>query len=275
MNSAPAVALVVAVYRRVDFLELVLASLERQSFRDFEIVIADDGSGPEMADAVRRWQGRFERPILHAWHDDQGFRKTVIVNRAVTLSTGAHLVFIDGDCVLHHRFVERHFVRRRPRQALSGRRVMLDAELTTRLTAEDVRSGRIEQPSWWWNHAKPHDRRNGIYLPALYGWRGLFTGEYAILGSNFSLSREDFLSVNGYDERILARGMEDVNLRRRLLNSGVATRSISHEALQYHCAHGDRIFPHDAESVARWGGTRETWTPSGIVRGERAVESVR
>jgi glycosyltransferase involved in cell wall biosynthesis len=273
MNSAPAVTVVVAVYRRVDFLELVLASLERQSFPDFEIAIADDGSGPEMAATLRRAQERFARPILHAWHEDQGFRKTIIVNRAVSMSRGAHLVFVDGDCVLHHRFVERHFVRRGPRLAHSGRRVMLDAELTRRLRTEDVGSGRIEAPSFWWRHAKPHDRRNGFYLPALYGWRGFFTRQYAILGSNFSMSREDFLSVNGYDERILARGMEDVNLRRRLLNSGAATVSIAHEALQYHCDHGDGVFPHDAAAVERWGETREAWTPYGIVKSDPTGDS--
>lgn len=266
MNSTPAVAVVVAVYRRVDFLELVLASLERQSFQDFEIVIADDGSGPEMAAAIARWRAQFARPILHAWHEDQGFRKTMIVNRAVMMSAAVHLVFIDGDCVVHHRFVERHFARRQPRQTLSGRRVMLDAALTGRLAIDDVQSGRIERPRFWWSHSKAHDRRNGFYLPMLYGWRGLFSGRYAILGSNFSLSREDFLSVNGYDERILARGMEDVNLRRRLLNAGVATRSIAHEALQFHCDHGVGVFPHDAASVARWGETRESWTPCGIVK---------
>lgn len=269
MSSGPRVSVVVAVYRRVDFLELVLTSLERQSFGDFEIAIADDGSGPEMAAAVQRWQGRFRHPILHAWHEDQGFRKTVIVNHAVAQTSAPDLVFVDGDCVLHHRFVERHHARRRPRQALSGRRVMLDAELTGRLTPEDVRTGRIERPRFWWRHAKAHDRRNGLYLPMLFGWRGLFTASYALLGSNFSLSREDFLSVNGYDQRILLRGMEDVNLRRRLLNAGVATRSISHEALQYHCDHGVGVFPHDPASVKRWGETRETWTPCGIVKGDR------
>ena len=72
-----------------------------------------------------------------------------------------------------------------------------------------------------------HDRRNGLYLPALYGWRGGWSDGYEILGSNFSLARADFLGVNGYDERILQRGMEDVNLKVRLVNAGVAVRSVS------------------------------------------------
>jgi glycosyltransferase involved in cell wall biosynthesis len=267
LNPAPAVSLVIAVYEREDFLERIFVSLESQSLREFEVVLADDGSGPRMAELVARWQGRFRHPILHARQENQGFRKTVIVNRAVSMSRGDHLVFIDGDCALHHRFLERHHLRRRPRQALSGRRLMMDETLTGRLTLEDVRSGRLEQPSLWWRHVKPQDRRNGFYAPWLFGLRGGFSRRYEILGSNFSLSRADFLSVNGYDERLVGRGLEDVNLKTRLVNAGVAVRCIAQEAIQYHFHHDTGGFPHDAEAVARFGRTSETWTAHGITKG--------
>lgn len=269
MIAAPAAALVVAVYERHQFLELIFASLEHQSFGDFEVVIADDGSGPRIAELVAQWQGRLRHPILHAWQENRGFRKTLVVNRAVSLSTGACLVFIDGDCVPHHRFLERHVLRRRPRQALSGRRVMLDEALTARITLDDVTSRRLEKPFFWWRHVKAHDRRNGFYAPWLFGLRGGFSARYEILGCNFSLHRSDFLAVNGYDERIVGRGMEDVNLKTRLVNSGVAVRSIAQEAIQYHCHHDTAGFPHDAQAVARFGTTAETWVAHGVVKGER------
>lgn len=268
-EGGPAVALVLAVYRRADFLALVFESLLRQTLDDFEVVVADDGSGPEIADTVAAWQGRFRHPLLHAWHEDQGFRKTLIVNRAVTLSTAPYLVFVDGDCVLHHRFLERHLARSRPLQALSGRRVSLDEERTVRLTADDVRSGRLERARFWWRHAIPAERRNGFYAPWLYGWRGRGAGgSYEILGSNFSLQRRDFLSVNGYDERIQTRGMEDVNLKVRLVNAGIAVRCIAQESIQYHLFHTRPAFEHDAESVERLSETAEVWTPHGIVKSE-------
>lgn len=267
MSPAPAVSLVVAIYDREDFLERIFVSLESQSFSDFEVVLADDGSGPRMAELVARWQGRLRHAILHTRQPNQGFRKTVIVNRAVSLSRGGYLVFIDGDCVLHHRFLERHYLRRLPRQALSGRRVMMDAALTARLTLEIVRSRRLEQPSFWWRHVKARDRRNGFYAPWLYGLRGGFSSHYEILGSNFSLHRAEFLGVNGYDERIVGRGMEDVNLKARLGNGGVAVRCVAQEAIQYHCHHDTGGFPHDAEIVARFGRTGETWTAHGIRKG--------
>jgi len=260
----PLLSLIIAVYQRPEVLDLVLASLLDQTERAFEVLIADDGSGPEIARTIEAWQGRLEQPLRHVWHEDRGFRKTVIMNRAVAASTGTDLVFIDGDCILHHRFLERHRARRRPGQALSGRRLMFDPLLTARLTTLDVTSRRIERPAFWWNHVPPHDRRNGFCVPLAYGIRGRGSRRYEILGSNFSLPREVFLDVNGYDERIQGRGMEDINLKARLLNAGVEIRSVSQEALQYHCFHTNSGFPHDQAAVERWGRTTETRTPFGI-----------
>ena len=268
MSASPALAVVIAVYQRPRILELIFQSLEHQTWSDFEIVLADDGSDEAIAGVTRRWDRRFRHPIRHVWQENRGFRKTIIVNRAVAESAADYLVFIDGDCILHHRFLERHAARRAPRQALSGRRVMLDPELTERLTIDDVRSRRLERPSFWWRHAKAHDLRNGFYAPALYGWRGGWSRTYAILGSNFSLAREDFAQVNGYDEAIVGRGMEDINLRTRLLNAGCAICCISQEALQYHCHHDAAPIRHDVETTERWRATPESWTPRGMVKAE-------
>lgn len=267
MTEDRTITLIIAAYNRARVLDLVLASLERQTLGGFEVVVADDGSGPEIKALVEAWGLRTGRRARHVWQEDLGFRKTIVVNRAVALSSGEYLVFIDADCILHHRFMERHLLRRRCVSALSGRRVMLDAMLTERLTRAEVESGRLELPSTWWRHAVAGDRRNGLYLPAAFGWRGGFSSRYEILGCNFSLFRSDFLKVNGYDERIIGRGLEDVNLRARLLNAGVAVRSISQEALQYHCHHESDGFPHDSKAVERWRGTRETTAPVGVAQG--------
>jgi glycosyltransferase involved in cell wall biosynthesis len=271
MKSSCAVSLIVSVYNRPEVLDLVLASIERQAAGEFEVVVADDGSGPEIKSLVELWGERQGRHVRHVWQRDQGFRKTSIVNRAVGVSSGEYLVFIDGDCILHHRFMERHLARRRRGVALSGRRVMLDAALTRRLSRADVSAGRVEAPTTWWRHAAAHDLRNGFFIPGAFGWRGGFGSRYEILGCNFSLFRTDFLKVNGYDERIVGRGLEDENLRSRLLNAGLAVRCISQEALQYHCHHENAGFPHDAEAVKRWRETRETRTSFGVVQGQRPL----
>jgi glycosyltransferase involved in cell wall biosynthesis len=265
-GSKPALSLVVAVYGRADVLELVFESLINQTFRDFEVVVADDGSGPAIADVVGRYSPRFTHTVRHVWHEDNGFRKTVIVNRAVTEARGDYLLFIDGDCILHHRFVERHAERRREGQVLSGRRVMFDPALTERVTLNDVRTKRIERVSYWWRHAGKIDRWNGFYMPILHPLRNLGREDYQILGSNFSASKEDFYRVNGYDERIIGRGLEDNNLWRRFVNSGIAIRTITREALQYHLFHEAAPIPHDETVVERFRSIHEKRTPCGIVK---------
>lgn len=263
-GAAPDVSLVIAVYQRDDFLTLVLTSLLGQSLANFETIVADDGSGPAIAAVVAGFQGRLRHPILHVRHDDDGFRKTIIVNRAVTHARAPLLVFIDGDCVLHHRFLERHHRRRRAGLALSGRRVMFDRSLTERLTVDDVATRRIESIPFWWKHAGRIDRWNGFYLPALHRARNLRRGDYELVGSNFSVHRDDFYRVNGYDERIIGRGLEDNNLRARFLNTGIAVGTITREALQYHLFHTADPMPHSREFIAKYRWIGEGRTPHGI-----------
>ncbi len=266
MTANPAVSLIIAVYNRGDFLERVFLSLLNQTFDDFEIIIADDGSGPGIGEVVKRHVDGFANPVHHVWHEDDGFRKTIIVNKAVTQAAAPYLVFIDGDCILHHRFLERHYKRRMPMQVLSGRRVMFDKALTERVSPDDVRSRRVERIGYWWRHAGKIDRWHGLYLPFLHGLRNLGRKNYQILGSNFSVHKEDFVAINGYDERIVGRGLEDNNLWVRLVNSGVAVRTITREALQYHLYHKADAMPHSDDFIEEYKTSGETRTPYGIVK---------
>ena len=262
-DPVPAAALIVAVYNNVEALRKVFLSIENQTFRDFEVVLADDGSGPEVFELVREFQGRFPFQIRHVWHEDLGFRKTIIVNRAVVETPADFLIFIDGDCLLHHRFIERHMVRRRPGVAHFGRRVAFNAALTSRLTEADVVKRRIENPFFWWGRVVDRSTHHGFYAPWLYGLRNR-TKNYALLGCNFSLFKADLLAINGYDERIIGRGLEDSNLWPRMLLAGIEGKRISQEALQYHLYHRADPVPHDAATIDTFCRPAEARTPFGI-----------
>lgn len=262
----PAISLLIAVYQKPDFLERVILSLLNQTFRDFEVVVADDGSGPEIEDVIDRYRPQFERPVVHAWHEDDGFRKTIIVNQAVTRASGGYLVFIDGDCVLHRRFLQRHHKRRHRGQVLTGRRVMLDEEITSRITLDDIRSRRIERPRFWLGHCGKNDCKHGFYLPFAFALRNRARENFEILGSNFSVHRDDFFRINGYDERIVGRGLEDNNLCARFINGGAKVKTIAFEALQYHLFHSADAMPHTHEFIEHFQASDEARTPYGIVK---------
>lgn len=265
-KDIPDVSLVVAVYERDDFLTLVLTSLLGQTLRNFEVIVADDGSGPAVARVIADFHGAFRHGITHVRHDDMGFRKTIIVNQAVTKARADTLVFVDGDCVLHHRFLERHYRRHHDGLVLSGRRVMFDRALTEKVTVDDVRTRRVERLGYWWRHAGKIDRWNGLYLPFMHAPRNVGRHDYELLGSNFSLPREAFFRVNGYDERIVGRGLEDNNLRTRLLNSGAHVGTITREALQYHLFHTADPMPHSRDFIDKYRFVDEERTSHGIYK---------
>ncbi len=260
----PRASLIVAVYKRPDFLEKIFASVRGQTRGDFEVLIADDGSGQDVAGVVRRFAKEFPRPVRHIWQRDAGFRKTIVVNEAVAKAGTDYLVFIDGDCVLHHRFMERHLVNRRKGVVLAGRRVMLDEAITARLSITDIESKRMERPLFWWNNCGAGQRKHGLYIPGSFALENAFGKRYWIVGSNFSVHASDFQAVNGYDESITGRGIEDINLTERFRLKGVRIKTITREALQYHLFHTSDPVPHDAETCRNLSSPKQYWARNGL-----------
>jgi glycosyltransferase involved in cell wall biosynthesis len=266
-SSKPLLSLIIAVYKKPEFLKLVLQSCLRQKFTNFEIVIADDGSGDDIRKVIESFDGKFKYPVVHCWHDDNGFRKTIIVNRAVMTAKADYIVFIDGDCILHRKFLESHWRNKKEGVILSGRRVRLDEKITGNITCEDISSGRMENPFFWFRNCRTKDIKHGLYIPLFSSLENLVKIKmWRILGSNFSIHRSDYLSINGYDERIIGRGMEDSNLNERALLKCLKIRSIVREAVQYHLFHTFDPIPHSSEVIREYCNPTNYWTPHGIVK---------
>ncbi|GAL00915.1 putative two-domain glycosyltransferase [Nonlabens ulvanivorans] len=66
-------------------------SYEHQIFREFEIVIADDGSGQETKDFIDHYRTISSKPIIHVWHEDNGFQKSEILNKALMACTSPYV----------------------------------------------------------------------------------------------------------------------------------------------------------------------------------------
>jgi glycosyltransferase involved in cell wall biosynthesis len=270
--TVPTVSIIIAVYKKPEFLEKVLISLTNQTFKDFEAVIADDGSGPEIPAIIKRFENAFSFPTQHIWQEDRGFRKTVIANKAVIAAHADYLIFIDGDCILHHRFIESHFSHRQKRAVMAGRRVMLDKNLTDVLTNKDIASRRIERPGFWWRHCASSDRKHGLYISGLFWLENALKKNYSFYGSNFSIFKEDFIAVNGYDERIIGRGIEDDNLRERLKLNGIVIRCVTRTTLQYHLYHSSDPVPHDPQTIRDFCYPKKAWAEDGIQKGGKPLQ---
>ncbi|MDZ7345052.1 MAG: glycosyltransferase [candidate division KSB1 bacterium] len=264
------VSVIIAFYNEIEFLRLVLAGYVRQSFRDFEIIVADDGSRTEVTAEIQSLIKSSAFPIHHIWQEKLGFRKNRILNKAVLASSADYLIFTDGDCVPHREFVREHYMNRSPGACLVGRRVNLSERMTRQLTAEKIAMGVLEKKYLNMLLDSILRRMNyvekGIYIKSPFLRKIMNRKKRDLLGSNFSIHKVDILSVNGFDERYEEPGIgEDGDLQIRLERNDIAFKSVNFVAIQYHLYHHKReVGERNFELLEQVKNSRVSYTPFGI-----------
>ena len=252
MTISPKLTLVIAVYNKPDELRLVLAGCARQSFTEFEVIVADDGSGPEVKAVVEDAQRSYSFPITHLWHEDRGWRKNTMFNNGIRAARGEQIVFIDGDCIPARDFMLDHWSEREPNKVLLGRRVETSERWSKALTLEKIQSGEFERYGWneWSDGLTGKSLRveDGIRMPSRHLRLLLLRNVHGMLGSNFSASKKDLEAVNGFDELYDGPGCgEDSDIQYRLSLIGVRGKSLRNLAIQFHIYH-----PPTKTSQASW-----------------------
>jgi len=217
------ISVIVSTYNREDALDVALRALSRQSDRNFEIVVADDGSGPATARVVREWAAKTALPIKHAWHEDRGFRLSDIRNRGIRTSAGAYILFLDGDCIARRNFVATHRRLAEPGWFVTGTRILLSADLTDRILHQGLEPELWGLGRWLVPRARRRLNRFAPLLELRLGamrklsarrWRGA-------RGSNMAFWRADLEKVDGFDSSFSGWGREDSDIFIRLIRAGV------------------------------------------------------
>ena len=108
--SQPLLSVIITTYNEPNWLELCLESYSRQTNRNFEIIIADDGSSCETKDVINCFPNIISE---HIWQPDNGFQKTKILNKAIIASKSNYLLFTDGDCIAPKDLIETHLNNRK------------------------------------------------------------------------------------------------------------------------------------------------------------------
>ena len=226
------VSILVSTYNWPEALEFSLRSMFAQTILPDEIVIADDGSTQETKELIDKLRKETTIPIKHVWHEDKGFRKTIILNMAIAQITGDYILQVDGDVVLSPHFVSDHLELAEKNYCVCGSRVKLSPETTKKLIASKNFKLNI------WN------------MPAsfmLNSFRSKFLRHYMALryakkidhlrGCNMAFWKEDIIKVNGYNEDLMQWGHEDGELAFRLHFAGVKKKALKMGGAVYHLYH--------------------------------------
>ena len=236
-------SVIVSTYNAPRSLEAILQRLCAGSRAPEEIIVADDGSTESTAAMIRSFAPPPGTRIRHCWHADEGFRKTRILNESVAHATGGYLVFLDGDCLPHPRWLEDHLRLAEPGTFVQGRRAFVPERFV-----DPVLDGLTTIP-----RLLRRGRLSGIFkairlpVPRIRRDRDL----YGLLGCNLAMWREDVVRINGFDEAFEGWGIEDSDLCVRLYNLGIERKMVHGRALVYHLDHPELPRDHVPESLAR------------------------
>ncbi len=273
MKRLPEVAVILSTYNHPRWLEKVLWGYMAQTFKAFDLIIADDGSGEETADLIRYYQKNSGLNLHHTWQPDKGFRKCRILNQAIRETEADYLIFSDGDCIPRKDFVEQHLRYHRKGCFLSGGNIKLNRTVSETITREEVDSQRPFELRWLLKTGQPLSSKfiKLVRNPATADLLNRITPTRTTWnGHNVSGWRADVLKVNGYNEDMKYGGL-DRELGERLMNAGIKGRQIRYSAI---CVHLDHNRPYRQLSAIMENKAirrevkknKVVWTENGVVR---------
>ena len=277
-NHSLAISIIVSTYNSEAWLEKVLQGYAVQSYKDFEVIIADDGSGPTTQALVERYAQDYPVPLRHIWHEDEGYRRQEILNKAIPIATHAYILFTDGDCIPRNDFVAMHASHAEKGRFLSGGYCKLGMALSERISAADINSGRCFDLAWL-KQQESMSLSNRLKLGAgpvrARLLDAITTAKPTFNNCNSSAWKDDLLAINGYDER-MKYGGPDRELGERLENHGVSGKQIRHRAICVHLDHSRGYKTKESVQAnlairAETRNNKTVWTPHGIDKDADAI----
>jgi glycosyltransferase involved in cell wall biosynthesis len=232
-------SIIISTYNSPEWLAKVLYGYNNQTYRNFEIVIADDGSKQATIDLIKTIKEEVFYPILHVWHEDNGFQKSKILNKSITQCSSDYIIMSDGDCIPRQDFVEVHVKEREVGYFLSGGYFMLPMDISKTITKDDIYKANCFNLKWLKeNGIKASFKNNKLTAKGLISkfLNAVTPTNASWNGHNASGWKKDILAVNGLDER-MQYGGQDRELGERLINLGIKSKQIRYSAICIHLDH--------------------------------------
>ena len=260
------VSIIIAVYKDIEALKLIISALRQQDYHDFEIIIAEDGKDKAMSDYIASLP---DNNITHTTQEDKGIRKARSLNNAILESKGDYIIFIDGDCIPYTNFISNHIKLAENGRILSGRRVNLSPAISSHIRKGTLKPATLQK---YYLFLYPyiiftgttHAEQGISFNPEGWLYQNILLRRKrtstTLLGCNFSCFKEALYKVDGFDESYIDTAVaDDTDIQWRLERAGYKIKSCKLSANVFHLYHTFRQgLPHEANEIKKMQKRKET-----------------
>ena len=242
------VSLIIAVYKDIEALDLIIEALKLQTYKNFEVIIVEDNNSDKMKNYISTIT---DLDVKHTSQIDNGIQKMRSLNNGIIKSSGEYLIFIDGDCIPYTNFIESYITIAQEGHVSSGRRVNIGPKYAKKLRNKELTAYKLEKNFLWYflsiyNDAIERHSEEGFWFDPKSWFYTTFLKERNqntnILGCNYACYKKDMIKINGYDEGYGETAVgDDTDIQWRFEEIGLKMKSARNIANIFHLYH-DRGF---------------------------------
>lgn len=228
------VSLIITTYNWKEALTVVLNSVNEQSHLPDEVIVADDGSREDTKERIEDLAKTMRYRLVHVHQPDDGFQVSRIRNRAIAAAKSDYIISIDGDMMLHPKFVEDHLSIAKANTFVQGGRVIMSESLTKGILENPEQLPRI-----FFTSKNIKNNKNALWLPSFKNFSARFVTNHLkrVRGCNQAFWRKDLIDINGFNEAFQGWGREDSDICLRLNNNGIDRINLKFAGIAYHLYH--------------------------------------
>ncbi|MBK6977735.1 MAG: glycosyltransferase [Cytophagaceae bacterium] len=222
-------SVIIPIYNRPEELDELLESLEKQTFKDFEVLVVEDGSTHKCDEVVKHYSSLLDIKYFFKKNEGQGFAR----NYAATHAEGEYLVIFDSDVVVPREYFE-----------------IVDEALTE--SNLDAYGGEDRADEYF----NDHQKALSFAMTSIFTTGGIRSkksnagGSYQIRSYNMGIKAAVFKEIGGFKKTNMG---EDMELNHRLQKGGYSKELIE-GAYVYHKRRGD--FGNFFKQILSFGRTR-------------------
>lgn len=225
------VSLVVLASGGLPRLNLFVKSVLNQSVKPNELIIADTGETEGVKDLIKEIRSLCDIKVIYCAHKSARTTSIKLKNLAVVKSASDYIIMVDGNSVLHKRFIQDHLLFAKSGHYVNGQQVILKPSIVSKaisspkpfkpnaLSASKLSIGNINNSFAMRLRSKPTQESLLANPAALF---------------NLGFYRADAISVNGFNSEFkVDDGLVLREFCLRLMNAGLKNINVNHGATTY------------------------------------------